>query len=57
VVDSANELTREFYRVGFISTETSQLGIAIPMHPGATRFYEKKQANRSPDSAQRNPGE
>ena len=45
VVDSADELTREFYRVGFISTRTSQLGIAVPMHPGAARFYEKNQAN------------
>lgn len=41
VVESANELTHEFYRAGFISTKTSRLGISIPMHPGATRFYEK----------------
>ena len=41
VVSSANELTHEFYRAGFISTETSRLGISIPMHSGATRFYEK----------------
>ena len=41
VVDSANELAPEFYRAGFISTKTSRLGISIPMHPGATRFYEK----------------
>ena len=51
VVDSANELTREFYRVGFISTKTPQLDIAVPMHPGAARFYEKNsekmRANRT----------
>jgi TRAP transporter TAXI family solute receptor len=41
VVDSANELTHKFYRAGFISTKTSRLGISIPMHPGATHFYEK----------------
>ena len=41
VVESANQLTHEFYRTGFISTKTSRLGISIPMHPGATRFYEK----------------
>lgn len=41
VVSSANALTHEFYRAGFISTATSRLGISIPMHPGATRFYEK----------------
>jgi len=45
VVGSANELASEFYRMGFISTKTSQLGIALPMHPGATRFYEKMQTN------------
>jgi TRAP transporter TAXI family solute receptor len=43
VVDSANELTHKFYRAGFISTKTSRLGISIPMHPGATHFYEKLQ--------------
>lgn len=41
VVESANELSHEFYRTGFISTKTSRLGISIPMHPGATRFYEE----------------
>ncbi len=41
VVESADTLTHEFYRVGFISTKTSRLGISIPMHPGATHFYEK----------------
>ncbi|MCU7958675.1 MAG: TAXI family TRAP transporter solute-binding subunit [gamma proteobacterium symbiont of Bathyaustriella thionipta] len=41
VVSSANELTHKFYRTGFISTETSRLGISIPLHPGAERFYEK----------------
>ena len=54
VVDSANELTHKFYRAGFISTETSRLGISIPMHPGATRFYEKlreKQVDSARDSA------
>ena len=54
VVGSANELTHKFYRAGFISTETSRLGISIPMHPGATRFYEKlreKQVDSARDSA------
>jgi len=41
VVGSANKLTHEFYRAGFISTKTSRLGISIPMHPGATHFYER----------------
>lgn len=41
VLNSANELTHEFYRTGFISTKTSQLSISIPMHPGAVRFYKK----------------
>lgn len=41
VVDSASDLSGEFYRAGFISSKTSRLGIPIPMHPGATRFYQK----------------
>lgn len=46
VVDSADELAPEFYRAGFISTKTSRLGISIPMHPGATRFYAKLKAKQ-----------
>ena len=41
VVSSADDLSHEFYRAGFISTDTSRLGISIPMHPGAARFYQK----------------
>jgi len=49
VVDSANKLAHEFYRAGFISTETSRLGISIPLHSGAANFYEKlKESQQSP---------
>ncbi|HHH43059.1 MAG TPA: TAXI family TRAP transporter solute-binding subunit [Gammaproteobacteria bacterium] len=48
VVSSANQLTHEFYRAGFISPGTSRMGISIPMHPGATHFYERL-ADKSDD--------
>lgn len=45
LLDGASELSRVFYRAGFISRETVRLGIAIPLHPAAERFYA-----RQPDS-------
>ena len=50
VFNSANELTRKFYRAGFISTKTSRMGIAIPMHPGALHFYENRKKMQKKNS-------
>jgi len=54
-VNSAHELAHEFYRAGFISPATSRLGISIPMHPGATRFYEKIAGRRAGEDAAGEP--
>jgi TRAP-type uncharacterized transport system substrate-binding protein len=56
VVDSANELTHKFYRAGFISTKTSRLGISIPMHPGATHFYERLRGKQVGSARESVPG-
>ena len=42
VLDSANALSRVFYRAGFISQETVRLGIAVRLHPAAERFYAER---------------
>ena len=48
IVESADALSKVFFRAGFISSETMRLGIAVPLHPAAARFYERleKQAER-----------
>jgi TRAP transporter TAXI family solute receptor len=51
IVDSADGLSRDFFRAGFISRETMRLGIAVPLHPAATRFYERlDEASPPPES-------
>jgi len=42
MVDGADVLSKDFYRAGFISEQTVRLGISIPLHPGAERFYERR---------------
>ncbi|RLA22695.1 MAG: hypothetical protein DRQ62_07510, partial [Gammaproteobacteria bacterium] len=39
LLDSRNELAKKYYRAGFISGATMRLGIAVPLHPGAVKFY------------------
>lgn len=39
--DGTAEISRTFYRAGFISDKTSMLGISMPLHPGAENFYAR----------------
>ncbi len=41
LVEGAEELSKIVFRAGFISRETMRLGIAVPLHPAATRFYAR----------------
>jgi len=41
LLDSRTELAKKYYRVGFISNATMRLGIAVPLHPGAEKFYAR----------------
>jgi len=41
LLDSRSELAKKYYRAGFISNETMRLGIAVPLHPGAEKFYAR----------------
>jgi TRAP transporter TAXI family solute receptor len=47
--DGTGEIARTFYGAGFITDETSRLGISMPLHPGAEEFY--KEISRSPASS------
>lgn len=37
--DESGEFYRSFFRAAFISRETARLGLAVPLHPAAERFY------------------
>lgn len=41
LLDSRTELAKKYYRAGFISNATMRLGIAVPLHPGAEKFYAR----------------
>ncbi len=41
--DGAEEIAQTFYRAGFISNKTARLGISMPLHPAAEKFYEQIQ--------------
>lgn len=48
LLDSRSELAKKYYRAGFISNATMRLGIAVPLHSGAEKFYarRKQKANK-----------
>ncbi len=41
LLDGGDELARNFYRAAFIGRETMQLGLSVPLHPAAERFYAR----------------
>ena len=40
IVGQARSLSDSYFRAGFISSETMRLGLAVPLHPAAERFYD-----------------
>ncbi len=55
ILESANALSKVFYRAGFISKETMRLGIAVPLHPAAARFYDQRTGTTDGPSRDRPP--
>ena len=55
ILESANALSKVFYRAGFISKETMRLGIAVPLHPAAARFYAQRTGITDGPSGDRPP--
>ena len=41
LLTGGEELAREYFRAAFISRETMRLGLAVPLHPAAERFYQR----------------
>ena len=42
LLTGADALARKYYRAAFISRETMRLGLAVPLHPGAARYYREQ---------------
>ena len=42
ILDGANDLSKNYYRAGFISKDTMRMGVAVPLHAGAERFYAQR---------------
>ena len=38
--EGAEEIAQTFYRAGFITRKTVRLGISMPLHPAAKKYYE-----------------
>ncbi|MEE4144815.1 MAG: TAXI family TRAP transporter solute-binding subunit [Halieaceae bacterium] len=55
LLTGGDELAQKYYRAAFISWETMRLGLAVPLHPAAERFYnryEQQQDDGQSDSKQ-----
>lgn len=43
VQQGAEEIAQQFYQAGFITNKTARLGISMPLHPAAKKYYEQIQ--------------
>ena len=41
--DGAEEISNKFYQAGFITYKTARLGISMPLHSAAEKYYERYQ--------------
>jgi len=55
--DGTGEIARTFYRAGFITDKTSRLGISMPLHPGAEKFYARIQQEQAQTTGTTSEGE
>ncbi len=49
LLSGGDELARKYYRAAFIARETMQLGLEVPLHPAAQRFYDRYDRQREND--------
>ncbi len=58
LLDETDDLSRANYRAGFISSDTVRLGIALPLHPAAKRYYaERDEAAARPAESEEDAAE
>lgn len=46
LLTGGDALARQFYRAAFISRQTMRLGLAVPLHPAAERYYDRYDQQR-----------
>lgn len=51
LIDEAHDLSQFDYRAAFISTDTMRLGIALPLHSAAERFYRERERDSDAEVA------
>lgn len=48
--EGAEEISQTFYRAAFITHKTARLGISMPLHPAAKKYYEQFRKQQIEDS-------
>jgi len=48
--EGTEEISHTFYRAGFISYKTARLGISMPLHPAAEKYYEQVRLQKADES-------
>lgn len=51
LITGGDELASNYYRAAFISRETMRLGLALPLHPAAERYYDDFDRRTAPAAA------
>jgi hypothetical protein len=41
LMTGGEELAQRYYRAAFITRETMRLGLSVPLHPAAARYYRR----------------
>jgi TRAP transporter TAXI family solute receptor len=47
LMTGGDALASNYYRAAFISRETMRLGLALPLHPAAERYYDEYDSNKA----------
>jgi TRAP transporter TAXI family solute receptor len=45
LIASTSDISKDFYHAGFITPNTARLGMSVPMHAGAEKFFAAHQEN------------
>ena len=49
--EGADEISQTFYRAAFITYKTARLGISMPLHPAAKKYYDRFQQQQEQESS------
>ena len=49
----SEEIVQKFYHAGFIANKTARLGISMPLHPAAKKYFEQNQKQSESSSGEK----